>query len=169
MLGRGDAFQLVVVLFPGIGFWRHVADGLDHAGGTVDGFPAPLPAGRNPSRGRVTRPQLHRGDRSAQRRRPRASPGSVGRERPIREFAEVLRSKPAQGLTSASRLMPVGVIGRRMSKSDSPLSFHGKTCWYRRNVCFSSAPVMAASLAQAQLEHRICAGIVLICKAVRTH
>src|SRR5271165_146290 len=39
--GAGDAFQLVVVLFPGggTGFWRHAADALTQPGSTVDGFP----------------------------------------------------------------------------------------------------------------------------------
>ena len=39
--GAGDAFQLVVVLFPGggTGFWRHAADALAQPGSTVDGFP----------------------------------------------------------------------------------------------------------------------------------
>src|ERR1700735_274074 len=39
--GAGDAFQLVVVLFPGggTGFRRHASDALAQPGGTVDEFP----------------------------------------------------------------------------------------------------------------------------------
>src|SRR5579875_974845 len=62
------------------------------------------------------------------------------------------RSTPARCLTIPSRLVPVGVIGRRTSYSLSPSSFHSiasRASWrYRRRTALGSLSVMTASVAR---------------------